>query len=267
MVENPYSTIKGEGKAIGTEAFWIPAALAAASAGTQYVNQKDANARQQAGEVQTIMDEQKLQAQGNAGVKALTQQVAQNTPDQLAKKATGDYVSVLRKNAAGSQTGKGNSADILFGAPTSALPSSIGGSSRYKSGAADAQNQTEDYGTQLAGEMGNIDAATRQRQNEGLAASTLGTNLNLLGAESYTKNFADQLRAQASGQASPWLTLLSGALGGAANTMSKNAGGAKGGIPAGTIVGDGSINGGYGTPGSPATMPAVNPWFDTTGQT
>jgi len=56
--------------------------------------------------------------------------------------------------------------------------------------------------------MGAIDAAVRQRQNEGLAQQTLGTNLNTLGAQSYTKNFVDQLRAKASGQATTWVGLL-----------------------------------------------------------
>lgn len=219
----------------GTEEFWVPAALTALSAGTQYVNTKNANARQQAGEVQTIQDEQKIQSQANSGVKALTQQVAQNTPDQLAKKATGDYVNVLRKNAAGSQTGKGNSTDILFGQPTSALPSSINASSRYKTGVATAQDQTETFGNDLAGEMGNIDAATRQRQNEGLAQNTLGTDLNLLGAKSYTTNFTDQLRTQAAGQQSPWLSMLGSVLGGTGNAMSKNVGAPKTSVPASKI--------------------------------
>ena len=57
--------------------------------------------------------------------------------------------------------------------------------------------------------MANADAAVRQRQNEGLAMQTLGTNLNTIGAESYTKNFVDQLRAQTAGQQSPWVSLFS----------------------------------------------------------
>lgn len=243
----------------GTEEFWVPALLAAAGSGVSYVNQKNANARQQAGEVQTIQDQQKLQSQGNAQVKALTQQIAQNTPDQLAKQATGQYVDVLRKNAAGTSTGKGNSADILFGAPTSSLPNSIKGSSRYNADTANSQDETEKFGSDLAGEMGNIDAATRQRQNEGLAMNTAGTNLNLLGAQSYTTNFADQLRAQAAGQQSPWLSLLSGVLSGTGNTLSKNAGAKKtaslfGG--AGTAAGGAPIDAGSGL--VPAAGGAMN---------
>lgn len=251
---------------MGTEEFWVPAALTALSAGTQAINAKNANSRQQAGEVQSIIDQQKLQSQGNSQVKALTNQIATNTPNQLAAQATGNYVSQLRKNAAGTQTGTGNNANILFGAPTSSLPSNINASSRYKAGTAASQSQTQDFGNQLAGEMGQIDAATRQRQNEGLAQGTLGTGLNLLGAQSYTQNFADQLRAQAAGQSSPWLTLISGALGGAANTMSKNAGGTTTPNAAPNVLGSGAVGGAYGLPGSPAMAPSVNPWFDTSGQ-
>lgn len=216
--------------------------------------------------MQAIADQQKLQQKGRAGVNALTQQIATNTPDQLAAKATGQYVDVLRKNAAGTQTGSGNKSNVLFGAPTSSLPTTLNANARYNTDTANSQHEVSDYGNTLAGEMGQIDAATRQRQNEGLAQSTLGTNLNLLGAQSYTKNFVDQLRTQAAGQQSPWLTLLSGVLGNTAKTTAQN--GTFAGTPTAStnVLGDGTIDGVYGTPGSTTMAPAVNPWFDTTGQ-
>lgn len=250
---------------MGTEAFWVPTALTALSAGANYVNTNNANSRQQAGEVQSIIDQQKLQSQGGAQVKALTNQIATDTPSQIAGKATGDYVSALRKNAAGTQTGSGNTSSVLFGQPTSSLPTSIKASSRYGSGTAASQKETQDFGNTLAGEMGQIDAATRQRQNEGLAQGTLGTNLNLLGVQSYTKNFADQLRAQASGQQSPWLALASQVAGGVGNAMSKNIAPSTPGT-AGAVLGNGSIGGTYGLPGSTSTVPPINPWFDTSQQ-
>lgn len=226
----------------------MPALLAAAGTGANYVNTQNANSRAQAGEVQTILDQQKLQQQGNSQVKALTNQIAQNTPDQLAKQATGQYVDALRKNAAGTQKGGSGGASILFGQPTSSLPTTINAGSRYKADTAASQNETSAYGNELAGEMGDIDAATRQRQNEGLAASTLGTNLNLLGAQSYTQNFADQLRTQAAGQSSPWLTLLGGVLSGTGNTLSKNAGGKKVAPEAATNFDGSTLSPDYSTP-------------------
>lgn len=239
---------------MGTEAFWVPAALAAAGTGVQYANTESANKRAQAGETQSIINQQNLQNKGSGAVNRVTQQIAASSPQALADKATGQYVDVLRKNAAGTQTGRGNNASILFGQPTSSLPANIKGGSRYNEGTANSQAETQSFGNQLAGEMGQIDAATRQRQNEGLAQTGLGTDLNLLNAHSYTQGFVDKLRTSAAGQSNPWITLLGSALSGAGNTLSKNAGGSTP-TAAPNIYGDGSINGQYGLPGSTYTPP------------
>jgi len=221
---------------MGTEEFWIPAAIAALGTGVQAVNTSQARSRENAGEVQNILDQQKLQSKANSQVKQLTQKIGQNTPDQLAKQATGAYVDVLRKNAAGTQKGGPSSVDNLFGAPTSSLSPTSAGSSRYKAGTAASQNEVGDYGNTLATEMGNIDAATRQRQNEALDMGGLSTNLNLLGAESYTKNFSDRLAASAAGQTSPWASLLGSVLQNSGNAMSKNAGPKPGAAPIGSGI-------------------------------
>ena len=197
---------------MGTEAFWVPAALAAVSAGGQYVNQKNAASRQDQGEAQAIRDQQQIQTEAAGKASALTKQIATNTPTQIANQATGDYVSNLRKNAAGgSQPGA-----------SSALAPAAGGSARYNKDVGTSQAAVGGYGNDLAGTMGQIDAAVRQRQNEGLAQQTLGTNLNTLGAQSYTKNFVDQLRAQASGVANPWVGLASSLIGGLGTGLQKS---------------------------------------------
>lgn len=218
---------------MGTEEFWIPAVIAAAGAAGQGINQANANKRASNAEVQSIDDQQKYRQQANSQVKNLTQQISQNSPQQIANKETSDFVNTLRKNAAGSaQPGAtGSAADSNFGAPVSALPPAAGASSRYKSDLASSQKETQKYGSDYASEIGNIDAAVRQRQNEGLAMNTLGTNLNTLGAESYTKNFVDQLRSQAAGQANPWVGLFSNMLQKGAGAYAMNAGGAPSKIP------------------------------------
>lgn len=210
---------------MGTEEFWVPAALAAVSAGGQYVNQQQANSRQQSGEVQAIQDQEAIRQKANAQVSGLTKQIAQDSPAQIAGKSTGDYVSQLRKNAAGStQGGPTTGGAQAFGQPTSALPPSsvAGANSRYGAALGAGQQQVENFGNTYAGEMGQLDAATRQRQNEGLSMQTLAGGLNTLGMQSYGTNFVDQLRSQASGQANPWISLLSNLVGGAGNQMSKN---------------------------------------------
>jgi len=198
----------------GTEEFWVPAVIAAVGAAGQGVNQMNANKRQQNAESQSIADQDQFREQANSQVKNLTQQIATNSPQQLQNQETSNFVNTLRKNEAGSATpgATSNTPDTNFGAPVSALPPAGGASSRYKTDTANAQTQTQQYGNTNAEEMSAIDSAVRQRQNEGLAMQTLGGNLNTLGAESYTKNFVDQLRSQAAGQSNPWVGLFSNML-------------------------------------------------------
>lgn len=205
-------------------AFLVPAALSALSAGGQYINQRNASNRADTAEVQSIADQQAARAQANAGIHQLTNQIATDNPNTLAAKATGDYVSQLRQNAAGAA---GQGADTTggtqtFGQSTSSLPVVAGGSSRYNADTAASQKQVQDYGDEYANEMGQIDAASRMRQNEGLAMQTEAGNLNGLNLQSYGQNFVDQLRAQTAGQQNPWLSLASNIVGGAGNQLSKN---------------------------------------------
>lgn len=211
---------------MGTEEFWIPAVLAAASTGASYVNQKQASDRQSDSEVQAIQHQQDLQQQGTQAARNLTQQIAKDSPTQIANKSTGDYVAALRKNAAGStQGGSTSGGSQTGGASVSALAPASGASSRYAAGTAQSQKDVQDYGNTYAGEMGDIDAATRQRIDEGNAMGTLGTQLNTLGAKSYGTNFVDQLRAQVAGQQNPWVALMSGLVKNGAGAYAANAGG------------------------------------------
>ena len=205
---------------MGTEAFWIPAVLAAVGTGVQQVNQMNATSRANNAETQAIANQQNIRQQANDETKALTQQISQNSPQQIANQETSNFVNTLRQNEAGSTQGGSTSGNANnFGQSVSSLaPSLAGASSRYKSGTAQAQKDVQQYGQTQAQQMGSIDAAVRQRQNEGLALGTLGTNLNLLGAQSGAQGFVDQLRAQAAGQSNPWANLFGGILqkGGAA---------------------------------------------------
>jgi hypothetical protein len=182
--------------AYGAE-FWVPALISAAGAGTQYAAQKQASNRQDAAEAQAIMDQQKVQSKAAAATNQAVQKVAESDPNAIQGKATGDYISQLRRNAAGAASG----------GTDSALAPVSGASARYNAGTQDAQANVNNYGNQLASQMAGIDAAVRQRQNEGLDANTLATQLGGYGMESYGQHFVDQLRAQMAGQANPWAML------------------------------------------------------------
>jgi hypothetical protein len=211
----------------GTEAFWVPAALAAVSAGGQAINQSNANSRAQNAEVQGIQQQQQYRQQANDQVKALTQQINQNNPQQIANSEESNFVNTLRQNEAGSAAGGSTGTNAnTFGQPVSALPQNVAGASKqYQASSGAAQKEAQQYGNTEAGQMSAIDSAVRQRQNEGLAMQTLGTNLNLLGGESAGTGFVNQLRAQTAGRQSPWGGLFSDILGGKngiANTSANN---------------------------------------------
>jgi hypothetical protein len=198
----------------GTEEFWVPAVIAAVGAAGQGVNQMNANKRGQNAQVQAMDNQDQFREQANSQVKNLTQQIATNSPQAIANKETGDFVQNLRKNEAGSAApgATSNTPDTNFGQPVSALAPATGASSRYKTSTANAQTQTQEYGNDNAEQMSAIDSAVRQRQNEGLALNTLGTNLNVLGARSASQGWVDQLRARAAGTTSPWADMFSSML-------------------------------------------------------
>lgn len=211
---------------MGTEEFWVPAVMAAVAGGAQAVNQSQANKRQDAAETQSILNQENLRQQANSQVHQLTSQIAQDNPNQTAAKSTGDYVQQLRKNAAGSTQGGATTGGAqTFGQPVSALPTAAGADARYGKDLATSQKEVQDYGDTYANEMGQLDAATRMRENEGLAMGTEAGNLNTLGMQSYGQSFVDQLRAQSAGQTNPWVSLGAGMLGNGARAYAMNADG------------------------------------------
>jgi len=205
---------------MGTEEFWVPAVLAAVGTGTEYVNQKQAANRQDAAEAQSIMDQQALQQKATARAGQEVKSIEQSNPNAIQSQATGQYVNQLRRNAAGSaRPGK-----------SSALAPASGASGRYAADTAAGQAATSNFGDELASTMAGIDAPVRQRQNEALGMQDLQTDLNTTNAQSYATNFIDQLKAQAAGQANPWVSLFGSLLKNGALAYASSAGGAGKGL-------------------------------------
>jgi len=200
---------------VGTEAFWVPLALTALSSGAEYANQKGAANRADSAQADSILHQGQIQQKAAGDVNKEVAGIAASNPNAIANKATGDYVATLRKNAAGAASG----------GTGSSLAPVVGGSSRYKNDVTAAQTDVSNFGDQRANDLGQIDAAVRQRQNEGLSMQDLGTQLNQLGAQSYGTNFVDQLRAQQAGQSNPWVSLFAGMLKNGAGAYATNAGG------------------------------------------
>lgn len=204
---------------MGTEAFWVPAVIAAVGTGAQYVNQQQATKRQNDAEVQAIQDQEANQTKAAGAAGALTRKIATDNPGAIKAQATGDYVKALRTAAGAAKGGT-----QTFGASTSALAPAAGASDRYTADKTAGDTQVQDYGQTYADEMGTIDAATRQRQNEGIGMGDLSTKINTLGAKSFGQNFVDQLRANVAGQTNPWVTLGAGLAKNGASAYAANPG-------------------------------------------
>jgi hypothetical protein len=208
---------------VGTEAFWVPLVLSAVGTGAEAVNQRNANNRAQGVETQNIIQQQQLENEANVGAKNLTRQIANSSPAAVANKQEGAFVQNLRQNEAGASAGGSTTNDNdLFGQSTSGLPSSTVGSSRFKQDNATAQTQVNQYGSDLAKTMSNINAPVIQRQEEGLGMQDYATGLNLLQGQSQGENFVNQLRAEAAGQANPYVSAIAGMFTKGANAYSKN---------------------------------------------
>jgi hypothetical protein len=206
---------------MGTEAFWVPAVLAAVSAGGQAVNTAQAQNRANNSEISSIQQQQQLESQAANQATQLTRQIAQNNPQKIQGQETNAFVNNLRKNQAATSGSGGTSFNPTSGAGSSLSPV-VGGSKRYSSDVGASQQAGEQYGNSTATDMAAIDGAVRQRQNEGLAMSGLSTNLNLMGAQSSALQFVNQLRTNAAGQADPWVNLAANLVGNAGTSLSKN---------------------------------------------
>jgi hypothetical protein len=206
---------------MGTEAFWIPAVMAMASAGGQALNQSAANKRGQNAEVEAMANQNLLKNAANSDVKQQIKNVATSDPAKLAAAENSQFVNTLRNDVGGS-TGTTSKSPTNFGAPTSALGPTPGGSSRYSADTAKAGTEVQSFGNTTASEMSALDSAINMRKNEGLQMQTLSGNLNQLNQQAYQQAFVDQLRYKAASQPNPWVSMFTGGLDLASNGMSKN---------------------------------------------
>lgn len=198
---------------MGTESFWVPAVVSAVAAGGEYANQSAAAKRQDRAAAANIRDQSEIQQRAAARVGETVRRMQESDPNEEARSATAEYTQQLRRNAGGR---RGGNISALAGAPS--------GSKRYQGDKSSAAGEVADYGATYAGHMGAADSAVRQREGEGFGLQDLSSALGTLGAEAYTRDFVNRLRAQSAGRANPWISLGTGMLRRGADAYSTNAG-------------------------------------------
>jgi hypothetical protein len=195
---------------MGTEEFWIPAAMAALGTGATAYTNASANQKAQASEVQGIQQQQQLREQAAGQVNKTTAAIAASNPQQLQRQATGDFVTQLRAN---------ESANNPLTNGTAPAP---GANARFASGNATANTGVQQFGSDQATALAAMTAAVRQRQQEGLAMGTLQTGLGLTGQQSSADNFITQLRTMQAGQPNPYIATGGSIISGLGKNMAMN---------------------------------------------
>jgi len=183
-------------------ATYVALALAAASAGAQYVNTQNTARRQDQQAAQGILNQGRIQQEADAKVNAsITDLEGSNSADERSKRLD-DYMQTLRTNRAGIEGG----ADPGYG------------SAAFQADSAQAGKDATQYSEGMAGLMARMDAPTMQRQGEAFGYGNLATEIGLIGRESAGQRFIDDLRLN-SIRRSAGVDLAAGLMGAASSGM------------------------------------------------
>jgi hypothetical protein len=222
---------------MGTEAIWIPVVMAAVgTAASVYNTRLTAKKQDNALAAQVRADSQKAK-EADDRTRQLIDQTAASDPQAERAKALQQYTSALASGGQSSVAG-------LVG-PKGAT------SSRYAADAADAALGVSQYGQDQAGLFSTIDAAKRQRDQEGFNRARTATDLDAIARRARAQDFILGLKARGITR-NPWIDAGASLLTSAAGSMAGNTGGGAGGFDANAYAGamggtpTGSLFGGIG---------------------
>lgn len=205
-------------------ATYVALALAAASAGAQYVNTQNTARRQDQQAAQGIMNQARIQKEADAKVNASVSELEGSDSASERSQRLGDYIQTLRNNRAGIEGG-----------------SEPGyGSAAFQADSAQAGKDATKYSENMAGLMSRMDAPTMQRQGEAFDYGNLATEIGLIGRQSAGQRFIDELRLN-SIRRSAGLDLAAGLMGAASGAVGSGASVA-GTVPSGGMTASNGTN-------------------------
>lgn len=178
---------------MGTEAIWIPLAMAAVGAGTSYVNTKQTNKRLENESLTRILNQKGKQREADKEVQKLIADTAASNPEARSAEALAGYTSELRRSQ---------------GQQTSGIANLEGASDAYKQMASEGASGVSEYGGQLASLFSRIDGALRQREDEGVARMDSQNRIDMLSRASQGQDHLSNLRMEGIGP-NPLLTAVS----------------------------------------------------------
>lgn len=198
---------------MGTEAIWIPLALAAAGTGASVYNERRTAKKQDNELARGIREKSALQRKADSEVQKLISDTAGSNPQDEIAESLAQYTEQLRR----SQGQQGSGIQGLSGA-----------SDKYQQDKVDATSGVAQYGSKIAGLMSRIDGASRQRENESINQANFQNRISMLGREGQGQDYLSRMRLDGirpNAGLSALSEVLSGAAGGTYGTAST--GGAK----------------------------------------
>lgn len=185
----------------------IGLALAAAAAGTSYVNTRNTERRQDSQLATGIRNQSAKQREADAKVNDEVKQLeASRSADERTSRLD-DFMQTLRTN-------KGQ----IEGGLTPGI-----GSEAFRGDAAAAAGKVQAGAANSADLLSRIDAPGMQRQGEAFSYGRLGTDIGLIGREARGQDFLDQLRLRAI-RRNPWMDAASSIMGGASSAIASGGG-------------------------------------------
>lgn len=191
---------------MGTEEFWIPAAVAALGAGVQQVDAHHTAQQQDEQAAQGIRIQSQDQQKADSQVGQAIQKDQQSNPETARANATNAFINQLRANKANAIGG-------------GTAPGAV--SSRYTGDTNTAAQTVKDYGTNAATTQAGIMAPELQRQAEGQTSAQLASNLGEVGRQSQADAFLSNLRLRGV-QNNPWMQAGGSILQGIGNGMASS---------------------------------------------
>jgi hypothetical protein len=218
---------------MGTEAIWIPIALAAAGAGVNQVNTNRTAKKRDRDIAQGIRDSSAQQQKADSAINENLDELSESRAAPFKDKLQDSFIQRIRANQA---------------LGTDNIDSVGGTSDAFKRGSTKAKTGAIDYAGVIADLLSSVDAAGNQRTAERKSSNNTGMDLLKFKRNSEQDSFLAQMRA-ARHRDNPLLAILGAGLSGAAVGGGFGGGGgvpAAAPIAAGSGVTPGSFNTGLG---------------------
>jgi hypothetical protein len=179
---------------MGTEAFWIPAALAAAGTGVDMYNTKRTTDRRDDIALAGLKKQGVHQRNADARITQELDAMEASSPEDERKASLDQYLTQLRSARATAQGPQGGP-----------------GGGRFKEDSRTAKAGIDNFGQRVAGTVSRIGAAGKQRQGERVSAGRMAADVGGIGRNASGDAAVNRMKID-SVQLDPWLQGLGAVL-------------------------------------------------------